>query len=218
MVNVEKLREVIQLLYTWDAPKPWWETVNYTRYQIILAIVLSNRTNYRKVKRFVEDFTRRCSGFDCIASMTIEELQAELKPLGLVKMRARLLKELSEVINSVGGIEAFLNLTPERARELLLKVTGIGSKTADMILVALFHQQYFVVDTHILRIMKRVGILEPSVKSLYEARMQLEPYIPKNFRTEIHMKLVILGQTVCKPRSPDCSKCVLRQVCSYASS
>lgn len=218
MIDIKKLRKTVELLHSWKAPKPWWTTVDYNEYQIMLAIVLSNRTSYKQVRMFLEKFTRRCPDFDCIASKTLEELEAELKPLGMAKLRARLLKNLADIVRRVGGVRAFLRLHPERARRLLLQVTGIGPKTADMILVALFNQRYFIVDAHILRIMKRLGVLGPEVDDLYEARALLEPYIPEPVRTEVHTKLVILGQTICKPSNPKCTKCILREVCSFDSS
>ena len=87
-----------------------------------------------------------------------------------------------------------------------------------MVLTALLHQQHFVVDTHILRVMTRVGVLKPGVRSLHEARKLLEPHIPTNMRVEMHAKLVALGQTVCRPRNPDCRECVLREACEHAAS
>ena len=159
----------------------------------MLAIVLSNRTNYRQVRRFLGNFTKHCPDFDCVASKTLEELEARLKPLGRAKSRAKLLKDLADVVQEVGGVESFLRLSPEKARKLLLQVTGIGPKTADMILVALFNQHYFIVDTHILRIMKRLGVLKPEVNDLYKVRALLEPHVPEHIRAEVHTKLVVLG-------------------------
>lgn len=218
MIDLEKLEKTVELLSSWEASKPWWTTVDYNEYQIMLAIVLSNRTSYRQVRRFLESFTKKCPDFNCIASKTLEDLEAELKPLGIAKLRARLLKGLADIIQGVGGIRAFLRLNPERARTLLLQVTGIGPKTADMILVALFNQSYFIVDSHILRIMKCLGVLGSEINNLYKARELLEPYIPEHIRKEIHTKLVMLGQTICKPANPKCTECILRGVCNFDQS
>jgi endonuclease-3 len=160
---------------------------------------------------------RRFPSLEAIAGASLDELREALRPFGLHGLRARMLRELAARILSLGGLRAFLKLGPREAREILLSVPGIGEKTADIILAALFGEDVFVVDTHILRIARRLELVSPGT-SIYEARRLIEPLIPRGKRLRLHLALIKLGREICRPRKPRCNECPLREICSYAAS
>jgi endonuclease-3 len=84
-----------------------------------------------------------------------------------------------------------------------------------MILVALFGAEYFIVDSNILRVLKRLHIISGDA-DIYKARRELEPYIQPEHRIFLHTSLLSLGQRICKAKRPLCGKCPLNEVCSYA--
>jgi endonuclease-3 len=108
-----------------------------------------------------------------------------------------------------------LRLPLDEARGLLPSIEGIGEKTADMILAALFGGKYFIVDSNILRVLRRLDVISMDA-DIYEARRELEPYIQPDRRIFLHVALVSLGQRVCRAKHPFCDKCPLNGVCLHA--
>jgi len=196
------------------APEPWWLRER-DPYRVLVGLLLGNRTSYRIVRRYLPGFLERFPSLEAIAEASPDELREALRPFGLHGLRARMLRELAARILSLGGLEAFLQLSPGEAREVLLSVPGVGEKTADIILAALFGEDVFVVDTHILRVAKRLGLVPPGA-DIYAARRLLEPLIPRGKRLRLHLALIKLGRETCRPRRPRCSECPLREICSYS--
>ena len=214
-VAEEKIGFLVKVLSKWYRERPWWQKER-DPYSLLVGILLANRTNYSIRRKYLPYFLRRFPSLEALLQAREEELEEALRPFGLYKLRARMLRELARKITELGGLRAFLSLEPGRARELLLSVPGVGEKTADIILAALFGENVFVVDTHILRIAKRLGIV-PSNSDIYKARRIMEPLIPRDKRIQVHLALIQLGREVCKPRRPRCSECPLRPVCEYAA-
>jgi len=211
----EAVRRVVERLRDWYSEEPWWLRER-DPYRVIIGLVLANRTNYRIVRRYLPGFLSRFPSMEAVARARIEELRDALRPFGLHGLRARTLRELARRVQGLGGLEEFLKLGPARARELLLGVPGVGEKTADLLLAALFGVDVFVVDTHILRVAKRVGLV-PEGYDIYRARRVLEPLIPLGERLRAHLALIRLGREICRPRRPRCSECPLRDMCKYSA-
>ncbi len=211
----EKMRFLVEALSKWRVVEPWWRRER-DPYRVLVGLLLGNRTSYALRQRYLPRFFEKFPSLDSLLGASEEELVEALRPFGLYRLRARMLRVLAEKIAALGGLGAFLGLEPSRARELLLSVPGVGEKTADIVLAALFGEEVFVVDTHILRIAKRLGIV-PSGSDLYEARRIMEPLIPRDKRIQVHLALIQLGREICRPRRPRCSECPLRPVCEYAA-
>ena len=211
----EKVGFLVEALSKWRVVEPWWRRER-DPYRVLIGLLLGNRTNYALRQRYLPRFFEKFPSLDSLLGASEEELVEALRPFGLYRLRARMLRVLAEKIAALGGLGAFLGLEPSRARELLLSVPGVGEKTADIVLAALFGEEVFVVDTHILRIAKRLGIV-PSGSDLYEARRIMEPLIPRDKRIQVHLALIKLGREICRPRRPRCSECPLRPVCEYAA-
>ncbi|BEP16749.1 endonuclease III [Pyrofollis japonicus] len=208
------VEELVKRLREWFREEPWWR--GKSPYEVLLRILLGARVTYRQVSRVIAEIMERYPRPEMLADASLEELRRLVKSLGLVEQRAKLLRGLGEVMKQVGGLEEFLRLSPEEARRLLLSVPGVGEKAADLVLAALFGQRLFVVDTHILRIAKRLGLLDESISNIYEARRRLEPLIPPEHREWLHVALLRLGREVCRPRRPRCEECPLRDICKHA--
>jgi len=211
----KSMKRIILRLKGWYQAREWWRTVNYNPFEVMVAIAVSQRTYYKNIIRFMKAFSERYRSPEDVVKAGMDELIASCRVIGMANRRARMLYELCRRILDIGGVNAFLELPPEEARELLLSVEGIGEKTADMILVALFDRKYLIVDANILRVMKRLKII-PADVNIYKARQILEPWVPLNQRVFLHTALVSLGQRICKPRNPNCSVCPLNTLCEYS--
>ncbi|MCC6005961.1 MAG: hypothetical protein LM590_16605 [Thermofilum sp.] len=202
-------------LKNWYKAREWWREVEYTPFEIMVAITVSQRTSYKQIIKFMEMFKSRYRDPRDVVKGRFDELMSMCRVVGMATRRTRTIYELSKKVLDAGGMEEFLKLPPEKARELLLSVEGIGEKTADMILVALFGAEYFIVDSNILRVLKRLNIISGDA-DIYKARRELEPYIRPEHRIFLHTSLLSLGQRICKAKRPLCGKCPLNEVCPYA--
>ena len=98
------------------------------------------------------------------------------------------------------------------AREVLTSFPGVGVKTANILLLFSFGLPAFPVDTHILRVTKRLGLV-PAAATLAKAALLLEPHVETGDHGPLHLNLIRLGREVCKPRNPLCAGCPLLPVC-----
>jgi endonuclease-3 len=96
-------------------------------------------------------------------------------------------------------------------REDLVRLPGVGRKTANVVLNCWFRQETFAVDTHIFRVGNRTGLAKGKTPEQVEAR--LEKRVPQPFRLHAHHWLILHGRYVCKARKPDCAACVIADLC-----
>jgi len=96
----------------------------------------------------------------------------------------------------------------------LIKLPGVGRKTANVILSVAFHKPAMAVDTHVFRVSKRIG-LTIGAKTPLETEQQLVKHIPKDLLGVAHHWLILHGRYVCVARAPKCESCGIRQFCQF---
>ena len=99
-----------------------------------------------------------------------------------------------------------------KARSYLTSFPGVGVKTANVVLLFSFGKEAFPVDTHILRVAKRLGLVPPR-SDLSRAALRLEPHVPPGESMSLHINLIRLGREICRPRKPQCPECPLLPIC-----
>lgn len=99
-----------------------------------------------------------------------------------------------------------------QARAYLTSFPGVGVKTANVILLFSFHRDAFPVDTHILRVARRLGLVPPNA-TLARAALLLEPHVPAGEHAPLHLNMIRLGREICRPRNPRHAVCPLLPVC-----
>ena len=97
--------------------------------------------------------------------------------------------------------------------EELLKLPGVGRKTANLVLSLVHNKQTITVDTHVHRISNRLGLVK--TKTPHQTEIALTKIIPKKYWSDINHLLVKHGQNTCRPISPKCKECLLKPVCKY---
>lgn len=99
-----------------------------------------------------------------------------------------------------------------QARDHLTSFSGVGVKTANVILLFSFRREAFPVDTHILRVARRLGLVPPAA-DLARAALLLEPHVPAGEHAPLHLNMIRLGREICRPGSPRHAECPLLPVC-----
>jgi endonuclease-3 len=140
--------------------------------------------------------------------VTLKENQIEklIYPAGFYRNKAASLKKTAAIL-----LEQHGGKVPS-SMEALLALPGVGRKTANLVLNEAFDLDAICVDIHVHRISNRCGWL--STKNPEETEMTLREILPKKFWKRINRLLVLYGQTLCRPVSPFCSRCVIKKYCS----
>ncbi|BBD73906.1 endonuclease III [Sulfodiicoccus acidiphilus] len=144
-------------------------------------------------------------------------LEEALRVAGLHRLKSVRLKEISKIVlDKYGGdLNVVLNYPPERAREELTSMPGVGEKTADVVLLTCRGYPFFPVDTHIRRISIRLGMVgeNPTYTAISKA---LSSLVIENEYLRLHLVLIQHGRNICKAGKPLCDRCPLSNCCDYA--
>ncbi len=140
-----------------------------------------------------------------LKKLSVEEIEKLIYPVGFYRRKAVQLKEIADVL-----IEKYGGKVPNTLDELL-KIKGVGRKTANLVITEAFDDYGICVDTHVHRISNRLGWVK--TKTPEQTEEELRKILPKKYWKKINQYLVTFGQNVCKPVSPLCSKCPLTSIC-----
>lgn len=181
---------------------------------LVLTILSQNTTDANRDRAFAA-LTARFPTFPLLAAASPKDVEEAIRMGGLARAKTRaILSALSRVHRERGEYSLdFLSVMPLRdAREYLTSFTGVGVKTANVVLLFSFNKEAFPVDTHILRVTKRLELVPPAT-DLSRAALLLEPHVPAGKQMPFHMNLIRLGREICRPREPLCPECPLLAVC-----
>ncbi|MEM4674536.1 MAG: endonuclease III [Pyrobaculum sp.] len=211
---VEAVEKSVELrLEEFIAPIAWREGGLFV---LVVAVVLSQNTSDRNAIRAYRRLRERLGSIspEGVLELSLEELEELIKPAGMYKNRARVLKALAEAFrDGVVNPQRLAEMDYEEARRFLTSLPGVGKKTADVVLLYLGHPA-FPVDTHIARIARRWGVGE----RYDEVSNWFRKVVPPHKYLEVHLKLIQFGRDVCRARGPRCDVCPVGARCpSYKS-
>lgn len=199
----------------YGTPK-WWPTHSGGRWEIMLGVVLTQRTTWSNVETALNNVLSfwgpdGLTKPEMVLEAQPETLEALFRPAGHYTTKPRRVRELAKFIVSEGGIDALARSTEstESLRERLLTVWGIGPETADAILLYALDRTLFVADAYALRLASRWGLIEPNAD--YNAVQALfTQHLPGNAAhyNEMHALVVSHAKELCRAR-PKCELCPL---------
>jgi A/G-specific adenine glycosylase len=213
-IEPEQLEQFIEKVTDFGALRldayPW--RLESDPYRIFVAEVLLQRTKTRQVVPIYENFIKKFPTIHSLASATVEEVMQVIKPLGLA-YRARRLKSVASIL-----VERYGGRFPEQL-DVLLKLPGVGSYIAGILLCFAFNKRFPVLDSNVKRVLSRVfGIALPAdAHKRPEVLRMLERFFPSQKVKEFVAGLLDLGITVCLPRNPRCELCPLKNICRMYS-
>jgi len=221
MMNIDKQklgRIILEKLTSTFRIKKGDFVVDYAEnpFEILVSIILSQNTSDKNsIRAFLNLKNSVSTTPEKLAKASLEEIEKAIKVGGLYKIKARRIKGLANMILKGLNLKEILEMPVELAREKLLKIPGIGRKTADVFL-ALFGKKTIGVDTHAARVAKRLGLVsdDANYEEIRHALLETFNFV-ENF-DYVHRLLIQLGRTFCKAKSPKCRECPLRDYCLYA--
>ncbi|MCL1926329.1 MAG: endonuclease III [Syntrophorhabdaceae bacterium] len=183
-------------------------------WNLVLTILSQNTTDACRDRAFAA-LRKKYPTFPRLAAADAGELAETIRPAGLSRTKsASILAALSRLKQERGGYTLdFLESMPlPEARDYITSFGGVGVKTANILLLFSFGFPAFPVDTHVFRVVKRLGLVPPSA-SPAKAALLLEPHIPEGAHVSTHLNIIQLGREICRPRNPLCPSCPLLKVC-----
>jgi endonuclease-3 len=182
--------------------------------QLIKTILSQNTTDTNSLRAF-DNLRRRFPTWAEVEKAPVKEVAEAIRSGGLARIKAeRIKKILSQVCEAHPGCDlSFLSTWPtEQIKEFLGQFVGVGEKTIACVLLFALGRPVMPVDTHILRVSKRLGLI-PEKADAQKAHHLLQTVVPENLIYPLHLNLIQHGRRTCRARNPACRQCVLRRMC-----
>ncbi len=177
-------------------------------FQLFVATVLSAQTTDEQVNRITAELFKAVPSIYELSRMKASELEPFVRRCGLYRHKSRYLIEAAKII-----VDRYGGRIPDQ-REELIKLPGVGRKTANIIISSAYGQPAIAVDTHVFRVSKRLGLADGN--NVEQVEKQLEQAIPIAEWSDSHHRLIAHGRRLCQARSPRCGSCFLEDLCVYA--
>lgn len=176
-------------------------------YELMFATRLAAQCTDARVNVVTKELFKKYPDLQSFADADIEELESYVKPCGLYHMKAKSLKEMSRQL-----LENFNGEVPDNMEDLLT-LSGIGRKTANLVLGDVFGKPAIVTDTHCIRITGRLGLTTNTEPAKVEK--DLAKILPPEVSNHFCHQTVQFGRDICRARSPKCKECLLNYFCEY---
>jgi endonuclease III len=181
----------------------------------LVATILSQHTSDANSGRAFHELKRRFRSWEQVLDAPVTELADSIRSGGLADQKAPRIKSiLAEIEEREGSLDLkrLYDMDDQEVADYLMELSGVGPKTAACVLVFSMGRDAFPVDTHVHRIVRRLGWIDDK-KSAEAVHRELTPKIPPEIRYPLHIGLVNHGRRICRARRPRCSECVLFDLC-----
>ena len=186
-------------------PEPRTELNYVNPYTLLVAVVLSAQATDVSVNKATEKLFATVKTPHAMVRFGEAGLKQHIKTIGLFNGKAKNVIALSKIL-----MEKFHGEVP-RTREELQSLPGVGRKTANVVLNVAYGDAVIAVDTHIFRVANRTGLATGATPE--DVEHKLMKVVPPRWLQHAHHWLILHGRYVCKARRPDCSVCVVRDLC-----
>lgn len=205
-MNKVKVEEFLQRMQKAN-PNPKGELDYTNEFTLLVAVVLSAQATDVGVNKATKALFKAADTPERMLALGLEGLKEYIKTIGLFNTKAKNIIGLSQALIAEHG-----GRVPED-RAALEKFPGVGRKTANVVLNIAFNHPTIAVDTHIFRVGNRTG-LAPG-KNPLEVEKKLLEIIPDHYKHHAHHWLILHGRYICKARKPECTKCLISDLCEY---
>ncbi len=208
---------VYDTLYQSYGPQSWWPAES--PFEVMVGAVLTQNTAWGNVEKAIINLKNAHSlDAQAIVDAVPEQLAAWLKPSGYFNIKARRLRNFCLWYLERGGLQALAARDTQALRLELLSINGIGSETADDILLYAFDRPVFVIDAYTRRLFSRLGLIQgdesyETVRALFESALTENGQGRAALFNEYHALIVRHGKVVCRTRSR-CAQCCLADSCN----
>lgn len=183
---------------------------------ILIATILSQNTNDLNSHRAFENLKKKFPDYESMINADLGEIEEAIKIGGLARQKAKRIKALLVELKEKNGnfdLSFLKNFSIEDGLKFLTSFKGVGLKTAGCVLLFGFDKNVFPVDTHIHRILNRIGVVKTRTPD--ETFLKVQDLIPENSAYFLHTGLIKFGRAICKAREPLCGVCPVYKICEF---
>ncbi|MCM1290520.1 MAG: endonuclease III [Prevotella sp.] len=205
--------ERYQLILKWflnNVPEPKTELRYENPFQLLIAVILSAQCTDKRVNIVTPPLFKAFPTPQDFANASEEEIYPFIKSVTFPNNKTRHIIKAARML-----VDTFDSEMPSDI-DSLMKLPGVGRKTANVILAVVWNKAAMAVDTHVFRVSNRLGLTSNS-KSPLQTEKTLLKYIPENLVSRAHHWLILHGRYICKARKPDCLNCPISQYCKFYS-
>ncbi len=184
---------------------PRCELEHKTPFELLVAVILSAQCTDKRVNAVTRELFKTHNTPSDFASMPLGELEQKIHSCGFYHNKAKAIISASRDI-----LERFGGAVPNNFDDLLT-LAGVGRKTANVVIAVAFGGDAFAVDTHVLRVSNRLGIVKTRDPNKCEEK--LCAFFPKNKWSKLHYQMVLFGRYTCKAIKPECARCLFNREC-----
>jgi endonuclease III len=210
LVAVEQVIELLEQRYgsrEWHADR---EPVD-----VLVETILSQNTSDANSGRAFASLKASFDSWEVVASAPVERVAQAIKSGGLSRIKAvRIRQVLEQIDKEQAGIslDSLKSMRMAEAEACLMRLPGVGHKTASCVLLFSLGKPSLPVDTHVFRVARRLGLIDSRV-SVEKAHTVLQEQIPPSKVYQFHIHMIEHGRQVCRARKPRCDACILSDVC-----
>lgn len=205
MLNRKQIRYVLDTMSDMF-PQAHCELNHKNPFELTIAVVLSAQCTDALVNKVTKELFEKYKHPQDFLTVSLEELQNDIRSIGLYRNKAKNIKKLCELV-----IEKFGGEIPQN-RDDLESLPGVGRKTANVVMSVAYGIPAIAVDTHVERVSKRLGICRWK-DSVLEVEKTLMRKIPEEEWSDTHHRMIFFGRYHCKAQSPQCDICPLLSLC-----
>lgn len=176
-------------------------------FQLLIATRLAAQCTDARVNMVTPKLFEKYKTIDDFADAKVDEIESYIKSCGFYRTKARDIVNMCKMLR-----EKYNKVIPDTIEELI-KLPGVGRKTANLIVGDVYNKSAVVVDTHCVRLTKRLGLHESKDPNKIEKELRL--LLPKEESNDFCHRLVLHGRAICKAKSPTCNKCCMKDFCKY---
>lgn len=174
-------------------------------YELIVSVVLSAQTTDKSVNQVTPALFKKYPTAKKLAEASPEEVEPYIKRIGMYKTKSR------NIVNLAKELDAKYKGKVPADYDSLVKLPGVGRKTANVVLSVGFGMERIAVDTHVFRVSNRIGLV--NAKDVLKTEEELMKNIPEARWSETHHSLIFHGRNCCHARKPNCENCCINNLC-----
>jgi len=205
MPRKEKVQRIINLLDEEYGTDDKCYLTHGNTYEFLFAVMLSAQCTDARVNMVTPALFAHFDTLEKYAEAPVEEIETYIHSVGFFRAKAENIKNAAKRL-----VEVYHGKVPDTMEELLT-LPGVGRKTANVILGNVYRKPSVVVDTHVKRISKKLGLTRETDPEKVE--YDLMKVLPKDHWILYNMQIITLGRTICTARKPDCAHCFLKEEC-----
>jgi endonuclease III len=208
MTKKERYQYILEY-FAKETPNAETELLYDNPFQLLVAVILSAQCTDKRINLTTPAIFKQFSTPKSLSLAQFEEVFALIKSISYPNNKAKHLIGMAQMLqnNYAGNVPMTV--------EELIKLPGVGRKTANVITSVIDKQPNMAVDTHVNRVSKRLGLVPKTATTPLAVEKHLIKYIPENLVHKAHHWLILHGRYVCKARNPKCTACQLRQICTF---